>query len=497
MGIRVQPREIEVPQEDPFKHDLLERKEAVETLTHLIGNLEGPCVLSVDAVWGSGKTTFMKIWAQHLRNQGFPVVEFNVWETDFSENPFLTLSTELTEGLESREMEDMSETIETLKNASQAVFRWAVPKAAGVLLSQAPLVGPQLAEFATSLVEDQFSRHSETRKSVKSFKTVLQGAAGRLSEASGDHPLVIMIDELDRCRPSYAVELLEIAKHLFSVDHIIFVLAVNCDQLAHSIKAVYGSEFDAVGYLRRFFDVDFKLPEPDRQAFIENQLEETGIYDYFKQFPDKHRQYAQIYRQKELARDKARGKLQAILYLFFGSSDLSLRTISQAIHRLGLLYASLPDDRPDYGCATVAALILRTLDPTLYSRFVAGEVSDKEVVETIFSRPGLMSQLDDDGRFEFEVVIILAAMELDSLNRGNVRRRAMSPLLSKYQNLDPTDKNVIETDGEPRAPPVVVAKHGDRVSKGVERALEYGDDLVGFEDAVRRLELFSDELVPR
>lgn len=130
MGIRVQPREIEVPQEDPFKHDLLERKEAVETLTHLIGNLEGPCVLSVDAVWGSGKTTFMKIWAQHLRNQGFPVVEFNVWETDFSENPFLTLSTELTEGLESREMEDMSETIETLKNASQAVFRWAAPKVA-------------------------------------------------------------------------------------------------------------------------------------------------------------------------------------------------------------------------------------------------------------------------------------------------------------------------------------------------------------------------------
>lgn len=487
MGIRVQPREIEVPQEDPFKHDLLERKEAVETLTHLIGNLEGPCVLSVDAVWGSGKTTFMKIWAQHLRNQGFAVVEFNVWETDFSENPFLTLSTELTEGLESREMEDMSETIETLKNASQAVFRWAAPKAAGFLLSQAPLVGQQLAELATPLVEEQFSQHSEARKSVKSFRKVLQSAADKLSKANRDRPLVIMIDELDRCRPSYAVELLEIAKHLFSVNHIIFVLAVNCDQLAHSIKAVYGSEFDATGYLRRFFDVDFKLPEPDRQAFIENQLEETGIYDYFKEFPDKRRQFAPIYFQKELARDEAREKLQAMLHLFFGFSDLSLRTISQAIHRLGLLYASLPDDRADYGCATVAALILRTLDLTLYSRFVAGEVSDKEVVESIFSRPGLKSNYDD-GRFEFELVIILATIKKNSPDRALANGEIPSPLLNKYK---------MDKGRDQREAHLSAAKHVDRVVEAVDTVLNWGNELVGFDDAVRRLELFSDELIPR
>ena len=61
--------------------------------------------------------------------------------------------------------------------------------------------------------------------------------AAALSEASENRPLMVMIDELDRCRPSYAVELLEVAKHLFSVDRIVFVLAVNCDQLAHSVKA--------------------------------------------------------------------------------------------------------------------------------------------------------------------------------------------------------------------------------------------------------------------
>ena len=74
MGIRIQPREIEVPEDNPFKNDLLGRRELVEVLTHLVGSLEGPCVLAVDAAWGNGKTTFLRIWAQYLRQQEFPII---------------------------------------------------------------------------------------------------------------------------------------------------------------------------------------------------------------------------------------------------------------------------------------------------------------------------------------------------------------------------------------------------------------------------------------
>ncbi len=96
-----------------------------------------------------------------------------------------------------------------------------------------------------------------------------------------ERPLIVMIDELDRCRPSYAIELLEVAKHLFSVDHIVFVLAVNRSELAHSIRALYGSDFDAEGYLRRFFDVDFRLPEPDRKSFIDAMMDTQQIKKHF------------------------------------------------------------------------------------------------------------------------------------------------------------------------------------------------------------------------
>ena len=72
------------------------------------------------------------------------------------------------------------------------------------------------------------------------------------------------------------------------------MLALNRNELAHSIKAVYGRDFDALGYLRRFFDVDVMLPEPDREAFIGALLDKTGFHDYFRSTQDFQGQQAWV-----------------------------------------------------------------------------------------------------------------------------------------------------------------------------------------------------------
>ena len=248
------------------------RSESVEILTHLVGDLEGPCVLAVDAAWGTGKTTFLRIWEQHLRNQGFPVVEFNAWETDFSGDPFVALSTELTKGLP--KYGGLDAQIDATKEAAKEVLLRAglgtIRVASGGVLDLTPLLGKG---------RDRLTAYEEAQESVRKFRAALQDMARELSAHKG-HPLIVMIDELDRCRPSYAVELLEVAKHLFSVDHVVFVLAVNRAELMHSIRALYGNGFDAEGYLRRFFDLDFRLPDPGRDAFIEHLLYATGIHGY-------------------------------------------------------------------------------------------------------------------------------------------------------------------------------------------------------------------------
>ena len=97
MSIRIQPQEVKICINDPFRHDLLDREETAKALTNLVGNIDGPCVMAVDAAWGAGKTTFLKMWARYLRKERFPVVEFNAWETDSSGDPFVALTSEITE----------------------------------------------------------------------------------------------------------------------------------------------------------------------------------------------------------------------------------------------------------------------------------------------------------------------------------------------------------------------------------------------------------------
>src|SRR6185312_12002549 len=89
--------------------------------------------------------------------------------------------------------------------------------------------------------------------------------------------IVFIIDELDRCRPNYAVEVLEQIKHFFSVKGIVFVLSIDKVQLGNAVRGFYGSDrINADEYLRRFIDLEYTMPEPDTKVFCEY------LYDYFE-----------------------------------------------------------------------------------------------------------------------------------------------------------------------------------------------------------------------
>ena len=353
----IKPQDIKVPEKEPFQYDLLKREEIAETLTSLVSSIKDSCVLALDAPWGAGKTTFLKMWSQYLRNKKFPVVAINVWETDFAEDPFVGLCTELTAELRKLTDNDsgLSKKIEDMENTAQIVFQiiWlAVSYKTGGAVNISQLLSTR---NPTKPVTQRFDEYKRAKDSVKNFKEKL----GAVSRALNNRPLFVMIDELDRCRPSYAVEFLEIAKHLFAVDNVAFVLAVNREQLAYTVKALYGNDFDAEGYLHRFFDIDFRLPEPNRGQFITELLKSTNI--------------------KEAMTKKA-------LKVFFDASPLSLRDISQAIHRLGLVINSLSSDDEREMMTILAGilLIIRSLDITNYRQFVHGNITDAKVSELIF-----------------------------------------------------------------------------------------------------------------
>ena len=484
MGFRIQPTDVEVPAENPFAHDRLQREEPAEILTQMLRAIEGPCVLAVDAPWGAGKTTFLNMLAQHLRNREFPVVEFNAWKTDFTDDPFLALSQELTDGL--REFRDgaLGDEIAKVKGAAGEVLRRAVPGVIRVatagILDVSPMMEGEIGKALASYAQQRLSAYLDTRSSLEKFGTSLTELATELTSVNPGRPLIVVIGEMDRCRPSYAVELLETAKHLFSVNHVVFVLAVNRSELAHSIRVVYGSGFDAEGYLRRFFDIDFRLPDSDRRQFIDETLKTVGIENFFGARSGEDT-WGYDY---ESTRDW-------LTELFVGS-DLSLRRIAQAIHRLGLVFASLRRDRRSLALPATVALALRTLDRDLYERFTRRKAEDREVVEFFRSRSA--ERKTTHIRNCLEAIIIVAAKEIRNPDR-KYEWSESSELLANYRKAVSAADRDKSRDKSPSDAGIERAREVVRLIDDLQRRELSGHSTLGFMEAVRRMELLSPSLI--
>ena len=119
----------------------------------------------------------------------------------------------------------------------------------------------------------------EGLKQSKHIETLVAEFLQSLLPEHGNR-LIVFIDELDRCKPSYAVRLLERIKHYFSNDQITFVFSVNTNELQHTIRKYYGNDFNASRYLDRFFDLRVALSLPDMERFYRSISFDDTSYTY-------------------------------------------------------------------------------------------------------------------------------------------------------------------------------------------------------------------------
>lgn len=355
-----QRHQIEVPPSDPFRHDLLDRKPTVEIYTELLERVDSPCVFALNAGWGAGKTTFIRFWAEYARSKNFNCAVFNSWESEHYTDPLLSLVFELT----SSHGTPKSKRRKGFQKVAGRLCEALASSAEGVTKSVA--LGADIGPFfgRVGIQQARLASYREVRKAFLNFKKELTELSRELSEKSGGLPFVLFIDELDRCRPTHAIELLECAKHLFDVENLVFVLGINMHQLENSVRAVYGGDLDAGGYLRRILDHELKLPrkEPDRKKFILATCERLGIF--------RARNLQDIF-ENRIASD--------ILADFLATSNLEIRDIEQALSRLLLIFRSIPDDAHDYVLITSCFLTLRALHTSLYDKFTGKKISDAEL----------------------------------------------------------------------------------------------------------------------
>ncbi|WP_166675035.1 P-loop NTPase fold protein [Herbaspirillum huttiense] len=290
------------PAPDFWKNDLLNRQAVANYLSNHLRNryfnkpLEQGFVLAINAEWGYGKTFLLKAWQEDLKHQGYPAVYFDAWKNDFTPEPLVAFIAKIEEELECLFRKDrtvqqrLSEAIGALKKFTTPVLKVAGAIALKRLLNMSfeELEAIAKGESSKSLLSEDaihkdrdafinglsdsfgaaLKEHQAKEYSISIFREKLSELVSALGNSPNFQlPIFFFVDELDRCQPNYAIELLEGIKHLFGVPGVYFVVGLNSSQLAHSTQAIYGPHFDGARYLKRFFDQEYLLPEPDQKEY--------------------------------------------------------------------------------------------------------------------------------------------------------------------------------------------------------------------------------------
>ena len=307
--------------QDVWADDRLGRKPYADFLTTYLRNRcvtekDGartltPFCISIDAKWGEGKTFFLQTWMAALQQEARnPVFLFDAWTSDFDTDPIVAFMAAFKHALDA-EIEKLPAAFEAEKSLADGVRKLGkavVPtlKALGraVVEKHAPGFFGAVADIATesessndgearldeqldsakdtaseALFKSLLAESTKRKELIADFRKEIEQTLRYLADnGEVELPMFVFIDELDRCRPMFAVELLEGLKHIFNIPGLCFVVATNIEQLAHSVKAVYGEGFDGTAYLQRFFDVGYVLPRQDPTAFLRDLVDRKPVF---------------------------------------------------------------------------------------------------------------------------------------------------------------------------------------------------------------------------
>ncbi|WP_429058943.1 KAP family P-loop NTPase fold protein [Aeromonas veronii] len=322
--------------EESLSADRLDRARYADFLTNYLA-AEGKqrnYVLNLNAEWGAGKTWFIKRWYMELKAH-YPTVYIDAWQQDFSDDPLLTVISSIIDqlkmiaGKENPIPEGMRQRLLGLFKVGGKLALKAAIKKAGLEEDDFYLEGDDANQLVDALCSNQKERYESIQYLKQEIRQWVEGAVG-LGNGELDYPAFILIDELDRCRPSYAVEMLETIKHIFDIPKVVFVLATDTEQLQHAVKVIYGADFDAHTYLSRFFSRRFSLLAGSKRNFIESNLSNSVLVDH--------------------SFDKAWPKglnlesLATVLSSISDACQLSLRSTEKLIDRITLVLLNIERD---------------------------------------------------------------------------------------------------------------------------------------------------------
>ncbi len=378
MHLTVPEPKIELYEDGFDDHDQLDREATGKKLSDLVERIDDPMVIALDGAWGSGKSFFLKCWVGEHKNHNSETktVYFDAFEHDFLDDPLIALTGAIAKRFESAESQEegqKSERSRQIKKAAWAIGKGALRIGASVATfgatealsdvgdAVANAVGDEAEAFLNSGKGDEeavkfWNAHDARIAAMEAFREALTELTEPSEDGEPQRKLVIVIDELDRCRPDYALSLLEIIKHFFNVPGVHFVLGVNLKELQNSVRARYGSGVDAARYLRKFVTFGFDLP----------------LYDSVRGRNDVAARYFKKAANSIGANGRVETDIIIVLVQYFLKPDVSLRDAEHIA--TNVVIAASSDTHWNNGAYKVALACLicvYTLDPVLFSKIMS------------------------------------------------------------------------------------------------------------------------------
>ena len=407
------------------RNDLLFRRKKGATLSWLLNNIEDPLVVALEGQWGSGKTYFLKRWVtEHAKqNKASTVVYFDAFAYDYISDPLPALVTALKGRTDDKN-------INILKKATFKLAKAGTRAGLAVLTSGSSefigKVGEGIIDEAKKSLEEYWEREEGKNVAMVQFREALES----MVTAEKENKVIIVVDELDRCRPDYALEVLEIIKHFFSVDNVHFVLGVNLEVLENMIRVRYGNEINAKTYLQKFIQI--KLELKDEMEYRTHQNWDLSVY------------LDRLCEQLKIPEHVGR-PLKFQIVLVARKNSITLRQIEQMVMAVKLANdVYLTNENIDRGCLDVMndLIISRIVRPDLYPKFLDATISPKELKSYLGINDNKLGRESDPGynsRASISYYSWLYITENERFNEANEQLRKTIPNYKFGPHISPRD----------------------------------------------------------
>lgn len=360
---------------DEFKREPIAEK----IITLLMSDIDlSPMI--IDGDWGTGKSEFCHKLINKFKDEHSDdgqIIYIDAFKADHADNPLMTIIAEIMTLIpdERKKERFIKKALPVIRYGTKAMLKAVVSHiirenaddlADGLEASIQDAANTAIDATVTALLKD----HEESEKNLKALQSLLE-------ELAKDKPIIIFIDELDRCRPDFSVHILEVIKHTFNVKNVKFVLVTNTNQLKAAINHAYGSSINASRYLDKF--IKFTIALPDK--FEHNFQPQILSVAYFNQLI---KQSKTLNQTDFISQQSASTKLVHELITY---NQLSLREVETFIRYLEIANALNINFTEKtifgYQMLFIIGIFILCFKPNLYSDIRNNDIDANEIMKLL------------------------------------------------------------------------------------------------------------------